>query len=73
MERCGSRRGPIAGRDARSSALIDEIYLPEVHGEVVQALDRIRRPTLGEALGVVETRTVAAVIGAADAGSRRPM
>ena len=47
---------------------MDEIYLPEVHHEVVQAITGTRRPAYGEALGVVETRTVAAVIGVADAG-----
>jgi microcompartment protein CcmL/EutN len=58
----------VAGRDAGGSALLDEIYLPEVHGEVVEAITGSRRPSLGEALGVVETSTVSAVIGAADAG-----
>ena len=57
-----------AGRERGRPALLDEIYLPEVHSEVVEALTGIRRPTLGEALGIVETRTVSAVIGAADAG-----
>lgn len=57
-----------AGRERGKDALIDEIYLPEVHPEVVQAITGSRRSGHGEALGVVETRTVAAVIGAADAG-----
>lgn len=57
-----------AGRERGRPALIDEIYLPEVHSEVVDALTGTRSPTLGEALGVIETRTVPAVIGAADAG-----
>ena len=57
-----------AGRERGRTAILDEIYLPEVHGEVVEALTGIRRPTLAEALGIVETRTVSAVIGAADAG-----
>jgi len=58
----------IAGRDRGKSALIGEIYLPEVHPEVVEAMTGARTPSFGAALGVVETRTVAAVIGAADAG-----
>ena len=58
----------VAGRDRGKSALIGEIYLPEVHPEVVAALSGGRRPGSGAALGVVETQTVAAVIGAADAG-----
>ncbi len=57
-----------AGKERGRSALLGEIYLPEVHGEVVEALTGRRRPTLGEALGIVETKTIPAVIGAADAG-----
>lgn len=57
-----------AGRDRGKRALIGEIYLPEVHPEVVEAITGARRPGVGAALGVVETQTVAAVIGAADAG-----
>ncbi len=57
-----------AGREAGAAALVDEIFLPDVHIDVVQALSGGRRPAEGEALGIVETRTVAAVIGAADAG-----
>ena len=58
----------VAGRDRAKSALIDEIYLPEVHSEVVEAMVGSRRASRGEALGVVETRSVAAIIGVADAG-----
>lgn len=57
-----------AGRDLGKSALIGEIYLPEVHPEVVEAITGARQSGLGEALGVVETKTVASVIGVADAG-----
>ena len=57
-----------AGRERGKQALIGEIFLPEVHHGVVEAITGTRSPSFGEALGVVETRTVAAVIGAADAG-----
>ncbi len=57
-----------AGREAGAEALLDEVFLPDVHPDVIQALTGGRRPAEGEALGIVETRTVAAVIGAADAG-----
>lgn len=57
-----------AGREKGSRALVDEIYLPEVHADVVTALTGGRRPAVGEALGIIETRTVAATIGASDAG-----
>ena len=57
-----------AGKETGAEALVDEIFLPAVHPDVVEALTGGRRPAVGEALGIVETRTVAAVIGAADAG-----
>ena len=58
----------LAGRQVGTVSLIDEIFLPEVHAAVVEALTGLRRAADGSALGIVETRTVAAVIGAADAG-----
>jgi len=57
-----------AGREAGGEALIDHIFLPAVHPDVVTALTGRRRTSDAEALGIVETRTVAATIGAADAG-----
>ena len=57
-----------AGREVSHGALMDEIFLPDIHQDVVGALTGARRPGLGEALGIIETRTVAAIIGAADAG-----
>jgi bacterial microcompartment shell protein len=44
------------------------VFLPDVHPEVVAAIGGARREGGGEALGVVETRSVASVIHAADAG-----
>ena len=58
----------LAGRERGSSSLVSEIYLPEVHPDVVRAMTGVRRERLGEALGIVETHSVAAVIGVADAG-----
>lgn len=57
-----------AGREAAGGVLMDEIFLPDIHKDVVGALTGARRPGVGEALGIIETRTVAAIIGAADAG-----
>lgn len=57
-----------AGRELGAPALIDEIYLPDVHPRVVEALRGSRSPGDREALGVVETHTVAAILGAADRG-----
>jgi len=58
-----------AGRSA-GAALLDELFLPSVHPDVVAALLGGRRGVGGEALGVVETATVAAALAAADAGAK---
>ena len=57
-----------AGHEVGGSALIDFVFLPQVHPEVVQAIGGGRVPEADDALGVVETSTVAAAIHAADAG-----
>jgi microcompartment protein CcmL/EutN len=44
------------------------LFLPAVHPDVVQALLGRRGPSSGEALGMIETRTAAATLGAADCG-----
>lgn len=56
----------LAGLDVGDGALLDDVYLPAVHPEVVEVLLGRRRRASGEALGIVETRTVASVVGAAD-------
>jgi microcompartment protein CcmL/EutN len=62
-----------AGQEVGQTALRDTVYLPNVHPGVVTALAGDRQPAPGDAdawnaLGVVETRSVAAAIHAADAG-----
>lgn len=58
-----------AGIETGQSALRDRLFLPNVHPDVVNALTVGFRPGEPiEALGVVETQTVAAAIQAADAG-----
>jgi microcompartment protein CcmL/EutN len=57
-----------AGLELGTDALLDQIFLPAVHPEVLEALLGRRGRPAGEALGLVETRTVAAIIGAADRG-----
>jgi microcompartment protein CcmL/EutN len=50
-------------------AVSDEVFLPDVHPDVVASVGGVRRTADGgEALGVVETSTVASVLRAADAG-----
>jgi microcompartment protein CcmL/EutN len=57
-----------AGLETASDALADHIFLPNVHPEVARALGAGRSVQPGDALGVVETRTVPAAIEAADRG-----
>jgi microcompartment protein CcmL/EutN len=57
-----------AGREVGGSACVDFVYLPQVHPEVVEAIGGGRVPESKDALGIVETTTVAAAIHAADAG-----
>ncbi len=57
-----------SGKEVGARYVIDHVYLPGVHPEVVRALACGRQPGPIEALGVVETRTVASAIRSADAG-----
>ncbi len=57
-----------AGLAAGSSAVVDSLMLPNVHQEVVRAVSGGRLVKSGDALGIVETATVASAIHAADAG-----
>jgi microcompartment protein CcmL/EutN len=57
-----------AGRDIGGATLVDVVFLPDVHPDVVASIGGARREDAGEALGVIETPTVAATIDAADAG-----
>lgn len=57
-----------AGQEIGRSSLRDTVYLPNVHPGVVDGLAGTRGLDEGDALGVVETHTVAAAIHGADAG-----
>jgi microcompartment protein CcmL/EutN len=57
-----------AGITAGGESLVDRIFLPAVHPDLVSVLRGFRGRIIGDALGVVETRTVAAIVGAADRG-----
>jgi ethanolamine utilization microcompartment shell protein EutL len=59
-----------AGLDAGAAALVDRIFLPAVHPEVVRILRGMRGRVSGDAIGIVETRTAAATVGAADRGRK---
>jgi microcompartment protein CcmL/EutN len=57
-----------AGREVGGTTAVDFVYLPHVHPEVVDAIGGGRVPQVTDAVGVIETTTVAAAIHAADAG-----
>jgi microcompartment protein CcmL/EutN len=57
-----------AGIEAGGGLLIDEVLLPDVDPQVHDAALGLRQPLEREALGVLETRTVASLLRAADAG-----
>lgn len=57
-----------AGRQVGGAAIVDIVYLPQVHPELLAALHGGRVPKPMDALGVVETSSVAPAIQAADAG-----
>jgi microcompartment protein CcmL/EutN len=59
-----------AGREVAASAMLDVVFLPNVHPDVVAAIRGTRPQAVGEALGIIETATVAAIIEAADAGCK---
>jgi microcompartment protein CcmL/EutN len=56
------------GREVGRTCLVDYVLLPQVHPEVVESIGGGRVPDPNDALGVIETTTVAASIHAADAG-----
>jgi microcompartment protein CcmL/EutN len=57
-----------AGREVAASSLLDVVFLPNVHPELVAAIGGSCREAAGDALGVIEAATVASIIEAADAG-----
>jgi microcompartment protein CcmL/EutN len=57
-----------AGRLVGGSKVLDTVFLPRVHIDVVRSLAGGRVPEPEDSVGVIETTTVAAAIHAADAG-----
>jgi microcompartment protein CcmL/EutN len=65
--------GPVeeafrVGKESGQAALRDSLFLPNIHPDVVAAIGGERSIIETDALGVVETATVASAIFAADAG-----
>jgi microcompartment protein CcmL/EutN len=56
------------GLSVGARSVLDSVLLPGVHPHVAEAVNKGRRPEPVDALGIVETRTAAAAIAAADAG-----
>jgi microcompartment protein CcmL/EutN len=57
-----------AGLEVAEAALLDRVFLPDVHPDVVRAIRGGRVPGPVESLGIVETTSVASIVEAADAG-----
>ncbi len=55
-----------AGRELAGSHLLDQLFLPDAHPALSGALRSQPVAAGGEALGIVETSTVAALLGATD-------
>jgi len=56
-----------SGIDSGSEKIIDQVQLPDVHQKVHDAILGDRQRCTGEAIGIIETSTVAAIIKSADA------
>jgi len=71
----GGDVGPVesaveAGEQAARGTLIDRFIIANVHPDVFIALGRSEVPDVGDALGVIESFSVAALIEAADAAAK---
>ncbi len=59
-----------AGRSVAGEHCIDHIIIPSLHPDVIPALTATTGAVLGEALGIIETYTVASCIQAADIAAK---
>jgi microcompartment protein CcmL/EutN len=57
-----------AGLAVGGDTVVDSIFLPSAHPDIARYLRGMRGRVTGEAVGIVETRTVAATLGSADRG-----
>ena len=56
------------GLNVGSSTVVDKVFLPDIHPQVLDAMLGARKKVINEAFGIVETTSIAATIEAADAG-----
>jgi microcompartment protein CcmL/EutN len=61
------------GMQIAEAAIIDEVFLPQVHPQVVEALEGARAFAKYESMVVLETSTIAAIVRAADAAAKGAM
>ena len=59
-----------AGEQAAAGCLVDRFIIPNVHPDVFHALARSELPKIGEALGILESFSVASLIEGADAAAK---
>lgn len=60
----------LAGAESVKGFLIDQLIIPNIHPEVLQAISRTIIPEPQGALGIVESFNIAALIRAADAAAK---
>ena len=61
------------GMQTAEPAILDEVFLPQVHRQVVEALEGARTFASYESMLVLETSTIAAIVRATDAAAKGAM
>ena len=56
------------GLNVGSEAVVDKVFLPDIHPQVLDAMLGKRKKVIYESFGIIETTSIAASIEAADAG-----
>ena len=56
------------GLNVGASSVVDKVFLPDVHPQVLDAMLGDRKKVIYESFGIIETTSIAATIEAADAG-----
>lgn len=56
------------GLSVGAAAIVDKVFLPDIHPQVLDAMLGIRNKVIYESFGIIETTSIAAAIEAADAG-----